>query len=695
MTRLVKVLSEKCAHRETVLAAQQGRPPRPIPTLDDVPAAPYPPPSKGRQKKKTTKEDSHEPRVDIEVDSQAYADYFGPQATQHESVLDDAQALLLLADPVTTTATTTTTTTTTAGSGSPFAVDDQEPGEGVGLEISAAAALAAAQAARQPLPFSRALKSTSTCSTSQRPALPRAATTSAVRGAGAGSMLPTLQTLPPLTAGGAPNADTAEVEAYRSAVPPPPMTFTPDALNVAMATPPDTSAEFDPAFVPVVESAESAHAAAAIATSGRDLWEHVPAPMYYLPLPVPSTDACGVPVSASAVAGATPSKQQPAAVTFFHPSLGPAAGQGRTLLGPDPSGWHTDREARHRERFDRAALEAQTTAVSAASTPRAGGGQVSPSESAQADGADRAALDDDADPMLLGPLGESHPDLLPQRLPLPPRRRSSWLLSPILAPLSLPVPPPQRPQLSVDAAGAFAHSARDVTFTNPLSGSTSGGGHGGSASGNGSAISTLFWRGLPSAIAPLRSAIAPLRSALAGAEEAELRPFGSRIRLWHEDGIVDSPCGLLYPGAVDDHPDYDGDDDNDERFEPRAARASSPLVARGLGFADEWARFQPRTANQTERADLTVVEESEPEEQPATRPEQVPQAAEAGAARTTTTTTSNNRSGEAAAKSPTRSATGETLSDLGAGRDGEAATDAGGQKSETAVEAGENKDGAV
>ncbi|GAA5864859.1 hypothetical protein JCM3774_004252 [Rhodotorula dairenensis] len=648
LTRLVKVLSAKCAARETALAAQQGRPPRPVPTIDDVPIAPLPVPSR-RKLKKAAVETADEPRGDIAVDLQAYTDYFDRNAAQQqESVLDDAQALLSLADADP--GTLTAGATTTRGSGTSFAVGDEAPGEGVGLEISAAAALAAAQAARQPLPFSQPTKSFGAGLSSRRPVLPRAATTSTVRrGAGGGSTLPTLQTLAALSVvdNGAPTP-TSDIEAYRS-LPPPPMGFTSSAGGIVpLATPPtDHAAEFDdddPAFIPVVESADSTF-------GGSAAREHVQARMYYLPPPVSSADAFGTgPVlpASSAPGVANHQRSTSSTVTYFHPSVAAGlGGRARSAGGQEPSSnWQSDREARHRERFDRAALEARTaTAITSTSSSAQGvsasslaghgfgiGRSHGPDEGDG--GAHATATNDHNDPMLLGPLMEESQQDLPQ-LPLPPRRHSSWLLSPVLAhpplpPLSLPIPPPppllqQRPQLSVDAAGAFARTARDVTLTKPLSGSTSGGGAGGDQGGNASAISNLFWRGLP-------SASTPLRSALASAEEAGLRPSGSRIRLWHEDSPPLS-SGLHYPTAVDS---------DDERFEPRAAGtlSTSPI---GRGFTsmstmtmmmtatpttDEWERFQPRCANQTERTDLTVVEEPELEEPPQAGPSREVRSAE-------------------------------------------------------------------
>ncbi|GAA5977773.1 hypothetical protein JCM10908_005090 [Rhodotorula pacifica] len=607
LDRLIKVLSARYVTREASLAAQHGRPPRPVPTLADIPLAPPPlpppppPPSAAALPKRRKKADSRNAGVheDIAVDFQAYSDYFNRHASHQDSVLEDAQALLALATPV--------------NGVSPFAVRDnqqQQPqppptpneGEGVGLEISAAAALAAAQAARHPLPFSKAAPPAETGSRQaarqQRPPLPRSATTSAVHGG-----VPTLPLLEQATSAGT-NAAT-EIEAYRSlAVQMGLDPSTGESCAAAQAVPDSSAYVVDSAFEPVVESSYPPF----------EMNEtYTPAPLYYLPPPVPSTSTLGprAPTAADYTLNALSS------ATFFYPSSPPSSRMSRHRVAAmleertaalrlrQDTSWQSDREAKHRQRFDRAAEEKAIASVQVDASPH-----LATTENARLGrGGNVITIAGNEDPMLLAPI-QKHADTnallsLPQ-LP-PPPRRASWLVSPILAPLSLPTPPSQRPSLSVDAAGAFAKTVRDGSLSNPASGLASGNNGGGGGGGGSSAISALFWRGLP-------SAVTPLRSALASADEAGLRPFGSTIRLWRgegEDGAVTSP-GLLA-----------ADDEDDERFEPRAAGAHSPMppflpepgVGRGpAGGGDEWARFQPRAANQAERTDFIAVAEEEAEE---------------------------------------------------------------------------------
>ena len=549
------------------------------------------------------------------VDFQAYNDYCNRHSANQESILEDAQALLsLAADPI------------TSGTGSPFFVDDNvDPGQaigggvGVGLEISAAAALAAAQAARQPLPFSQF--TTSSATTAQRPPLPRSATTSALLHNGG---VPKPPYAAPTGNNGAAVITATQIEAYRSLAAQMGLD-----LNAAGGGSPDpydgADQAFDSsAFEPVMESTMLP-------------LPLPPAPLYYLPPPVPST-------SAAATAETTRSASASASTaTFFYPTLGPsssssqssdpnaianAAAQQRRRQDPE---WLSEREARHRARFDRAAKEALTQQQQQDEEPvsqraNASGGLLR--SQGYGYGYGRAHDHDnnnrDDDPMFPAPIETTRnlPPQQPPSLPSLPARRSSWLLSPVLDPLSLPVTPSacsssssmqqqqqqqQRPHLSIDAAGAFAQTFREAS---PLSGSGASGVGGGV--GGGGAISALFWRGLPSAATPLRSAFA------ATAGGGGTTPLGtSKIRFW-QDVVVDSP---------DRENDGDDDDDDDERFEPRpaggnAAADHSLLMMMagsggGGGVLDEWERFQPRAANQTERtaADLTVVQEREPEEQ--------------------------------------------------------------------------------
>ncbi|KWU42879.1 hypothetical protein RHOSPDRAFT_35608 [Rhodotorula sp. JG-1b] len=632
--RLVKILSARCATREAVLATQLGRAPRPVPTLADVPIPPPPPvqlpplpKSSKRGKQQTDKSqrggggggEQQQPRDDIVVDFQAYNDYCNRHSANQESILEDAQALLsLAADPI------------KSGTGSPFFVDDNvDPGQaigggvGVGLEISAAAAVAAAQAARQPRPFSQF--TTSSATTAQRPPLPRSATMSALLHNGG---VPTPPYAAPTDNNGAAVITATQIEAYRSLAAQMGLD-----LNAAGGGSPDpyegADQAFDSsAFEPVMESTVLP-------------LPLPPAPLYYLPPPIPSAPAATAETTRSASASTA---------TFFYPTLGPsspssqlsdpnaianAAAQQRRRQDPE---WLSEREARHRARFDRAAKEALTQQQQdeepVSQRANASGGLFRSQGYGYGRAHDHNKRDDD--PMLLAPI-ETTRNLQPQQppsLPSLPARRSSWLLSPVLDPLSLSVPPSacssssssmqqqqqqqQRPHLSIDAAGAFAQTFREA---NPLSGSGASGAGGG---GGGGAISALFWRGLPSAATPLRSAFA------ATAGGGGTTPLGtSKIRFW-QDVVVDSPDR--------ENDDHDDDDDNDERFEPRpaggnaAADHSLMMMAAsggGGGVLDEWERFQPRAANQTERtaADLTVVEEREPEEQ---EPEEKEQEQEEG-----------------------------------------------------------------
>lgn len=654
--RLVKILSARCAAREALLATRLGRPPRAVPTLADIPIAPPPPvqlpppPPKSSKREKQQADKSQRERGgggggeqpsrdDIVVDFQAYNDYCNRHSANQESILEDAQALLSLAvEPV------------KSGTGSPFFVDDNvDPGQGiqvgVGLEISAAAALAAAQAARQPLPFSQFMTSSS-AATAQRPPLARSATTSALLHHNGG--------VPPTTTTpyAAPTADdgtvitATQIEAYRSLAAQMGLD-----LNDAAGGSPDpydggADQAFDSsAFGPVMESTVLP-----------------PPPLYYLPPPIPSATAT------TAAASETRSASAASTATFFYPTLGApssssqssdpnAAAPGRRRQDPE---WLSEREARHRARFDRAANEALTTMQEQEDeepvSKNASGGLFRSQGYGYGRAYDHINNNNnnndnrDDDPMLLAPIETRHlPHQQPPSPPPPPplpARRSSWLLSPILDPLSLPVPPSscssssimqqqqqqqqRRPHLSIDAAGAFAQTFREA---NPLSGSgnasggggVGGGGAGGGGGGGGGAISALFWRGLPSAATPLRSAFAAAGTTTTNTADAEeeaagLRPFGSsKIRLW-QDIVIDSPADLLQ--------DDDDDDDNDERFEPRPAGGNTAAAEHSLmmmmsasggggGVLDEWERFQPRAANQTERtaADWTVVEEREPEEQ--------------------------------------------------------------------------------
>lgn len=631
--RLVKILSARCATREALLATQLGRAPRPVPTLADVPI-PLPvqlpplPKSSKRGKQQADKSqrgggggggggEQQQPRDDIVVDFQAYNDYCNRHSANQESILEDAQALLsLAADPV------------KSGTDSPFFVNDNGhptrqgsgSGIGVGLEISAAAALAAAQAARQPRPFSQF--TTKSAVPAKRPPLPRSATTSALHGG-----VPTTQLAAPNDGSSSSSSNAAvisatQIEAYRSLA----AQMGLDLYAAGGGSPdPDpydgTDQAFDSsAFEPVMESAMLQLPP-----------PPPPPPLYYLPPPV-----------FSSAASAAETTRSTSTATFFYPTLGsssssqtdsnaaaPGPGFGRRRQDPE---WLSEREARHRARFDRAANEALATQVQDEQSVLKKNGSRGLFQS-QGEGYGRTHNNNagDDDPMLLAPIETTR--TLPPQLPLPPRRRSSWLLSPppFLDPLSLPVPPSacssssssmqqqqqqqqQRPHLSIDAAGAFAQTFREA---NPLSGS----GTGASASGGG-AISALFWRGLPSAVV----VPTPLRSTFATGGATPLFGPSSKNRLW-QDVVVDSP----------DRDQDDDDDEDDERFEPRpagglnaaAAAADHSLMTMvslngggggggggGEGVLDEWERFQPRAANQTERtaADLTVVEEPEPAE---------------------------------------------------------------------------------
>lgn len=161
----------------------------------------------------------------------------------------------------------------------------------------------------------------------------------------------------------------------------------------------------------------------------------------------------------------------------------------------------------------------------------------------------------DVDPPLVDPLTE--------------RRRSSWLVSPVTGSTTgaFALLTTGRPVLTVDAAGATA-----------------------SAAGGSSSMSALFRT--PSALTSASSgglfgriSLSPMRSAFPhSAIEEGLRPFSS-VRM----------------------PGDEGDEMGDERFEPR------------MESVDEWARFEPRQANEGERAVAaqaearTVVEEEEDE----------------------------------------------------------------------------------
>ncbi|TKA56615.1 hypothetical protein B0A53_01807 [Rhodotorula sp. CCFEE 5036] len=620
--RLVKVLSARCATREALLATQLGRAPRPVPTLADVPI-PLPvqlpplPKSSKRGKQQADKAqrggggggggEQQQPRDDIVVDFQAYNDYCNRHSANQESILEDAQALLALAaDPI------------ESGTGSPLFVNDNGSGSGigVGLEISAAAALAAAQAARQPRPFSQF--TTKSAVPAKRPPLPRSATTSALHGG-----VPTTQLAAP-TDGSSSSSNAAvisatQIEAYRSLAAQMGLDLNGNAAGGGSPDPYDGADQaFDSsAFEPVMESAMLQLPP-----------PPPPPPLYYLPPPLPSS-----------AASAAETTRSTSTATFFYPTLGsssssqtdsnaaaPGPGLGRRRQDPE---WLSEREARHRARFDRAANEALATQVQDEQSVLKKNGSRGLFQS-QGHGYGRTHNNNagDDDPMLLAPIETTR--TLPPQLPLPPRRRSSWLLSPppFLDSLSLPVPPSacssssssmmmqqqqqQRPHLSIDAAGAFAQTFREA---HPLSGS----GTGASASGGG-AISALFWRGLPSAVV----VPTPLRSTFATGGATPLFGPSSKNRLW-QDVVVDSP----------DRDQDDDDDEDDERFEPRPAGGNAAAAAAdhslmtmvssnggggggggGEGVLDEWERFQPRAANQTERtaADLTVVEEPEPAE---------------------------------------------------------------------------------